>query len=1102
MKGALIFIAFSLAFFVFVSVFEHFGRFSTTVRTVLFVSLISVSGFTFWKYIAVSLFKLLDFGKRITNAQAAIIIGKHFPNIKDKLLNTLELQNQNILSNNALVLASIDQREKELSPVPFSVAIDLKKNSRYARYTAVPVLILLIILLISPSIITDSTSRIVQYNTHFEAPAPFDFIVQKIEEEAVQFNDVEIIVELSGSKIPNVCYVRLNDGSSLKMLKDGNNLFSFTIRNIDKTQQLVFEAGGFSSHPYFINVTPRPLVKSISARANFPRYIEKENELFENRSSLLIPEGTKLYWNIETKNTSDFSACYNRETLVVNQKQDKQFNVQSRILKAGEIVFYSGNSDSSLVDSSIVRIQIIKDQLPTITSQQFTDTLSSKMLYFRGKINDDYGITALNFVYKDNKDNLNKIKISIPGNTKDFEYYFTWNLSQLPDSLLKPGVGFNYYFEVWDNDGVNGAKSSRTAIREFKVPSKNEIQEKSNEKDKKIKDDLEASIEEAKRLQRNIDKLNKKLMEKKSISWEEKKEVENLLNQQKNLQNQFEKIKRENEINNFKKSEFTKTDERIMEKQRQLEELMEKVMDEETKNLLEELQKLMEKNDKKNLQEKLDELKLKSEDVEKELDRSLELFKQLEFDRKLQETIDEIRELKEAQNKLREQTEEKHSKKSEEKKLNEEVLKKQEELNKRLENVEKRLDELDKTNKDLEKPNKMPDLDQEKKDAKKNMEKAKEQLSQEKKKDAAKSQEQAKKQLEKMEQKMQAAQEKMQKEQDQEDLEALRRLRQNLMQLSFDQEDLIEKIRATNPRDPLYVEHTKEQMRLSDNSKMIQDSLFALSKRNLNIQAMVNREISAMNDNMEKSIRTMENRKSGEVMNRQQWIMNSINVLALMLDESIQNAQKQQSSKKFGKKSCSKPGSGMGKSMSDIKKLQKQLSDQIKKMKEAQKGKKPGDKPGDKPGNKPGEKGGRGSKSGESMAKMAAQQAAIRQELRRLSEELGGSGQQGGASKEMNRLQGLMEKNEVDLVNMKIDQETIKRQEEIMTRMLESEKAEREREYDNKRESKTAQDVSSPSTGFLKYQDEKKKQVELLETIPPNLKPFYRNLVNDYYNNL
>ncbi len=1101
LKGGLIFLSFSVAFFVFVSVFEHFGRFSTSVRTVLFVSLIVVSGFTFWKCIAVSLFKLLDFGKRISNEQAAVIIGKHFPNIKDKLLNTLELQNQSSVSANALVIASIDQREKELSPVPFSVAIDFKKNSRYARYTAIPVFILLLILIISPSIITDSTSRIVQYNTHFEAPAPFDFNVQKIQESAIQFSDVELVVELSGSKIPNVCYVRLNDGASLKMVKDGNNRFAFTIRNIEKTHEVVFEAGGFSSRPYIIEVTPKPVVESIAAQASFPKYIERENELFENRSSFLIPEGTNLEWNIETKNTNDFSAAFNGENIDVNQKNEKKFTAQNRILNAGEMVFYSKNSDGSLVDSSKVRVQIIKDQMPLITNQQFIDTLSSKLLYFRGTINDDYGFTALNFVYQDNENKLKKTKITIPGNAKDFEYFFTWNLAQMPDSLLKPGVSFNYYFEVWDNDGVNGAKASRTATREFKVPSKKEIQEKSSEKDKKIKNDLEASIEEAKKLQENIDKLNKKLMEKKAISWEEKKEVENLLNQQKNLQNRFEKIKRENEINNFKKSEFTKADERIMEKQKQLEELMEKVMDEETKKLLEDLKKLMEKNDKKNLQEKLDELKLKSEDVEKELDRSLELFKQLEFDRKMQETIDEIKELKEEQQKLKEKTEEKQNKKADEQKANEENLKKQEELNKKMTDLEKKLDDLEKTNKELEKPNDMPDLNQEKKEAKENMEKAKEELSQGKKKDAAQSQDKAKEQLEKMEQKMKAAQEKMEQEQQQEDLEALRRLRQNLMQLSFDQEGLIEKIRNTNPRDPMYVEHTKEQMRLSDNSKMIEDSLFALSKRNMNIQATVNKEISAINNNMEKAIRAMESRKSSEVMNRQQYVMTSINNLALMLDESIQRAQKQKSSKKFGKKSCSKPGSGMGKSMSEIKKLQKQLSDQIKDMQSKKPGSKPGDKPGQ--GKKPGEKGsGRGSKAGEAMAKMAAQQAAIREELRRLRDEMGKPGQQGGAGKEMKRLQDLMEKNEEDLVNMKLDQETINRQEEIMTRMLESEKAEREREYDNKRESKTAQDISSPSTDFLKYQEEKRKQVELLETIPPNLKPFYRNLVNEYFNNL
>ena len=410
-----------------------------------------------------------------------------------------------------------------------------------------------------------------------------------------------------------------------------------------------------------------------------------------------------------------------------------------------------------------------------------------------------------------------------------------------------------------------------------------------------------------------------------------------------------------------------------------------------------------------------------------------------------------------------------------------------------MKSLEEQLDKLNKQNKELDRPNEMPDLKQESQEAKNNMQNAKESLKQNKKKDAAKSQEQAKDKLDEMQQKMQAAQEKMQQEQAEEDLEALRRLRQNLMQLSFEQEELIENIKITNPRDPKYVDLTKEQMRLSDNSKMIQDSLFALSKRNMSIQATVNKEISAINDNIEKAIRAMENRRSGEVMNRQQFVMTSINNLALILDESIQNAQKQQSSKKFGNKSCSKPGSGMPK-MGDIKKLQKQLSDQLKQMQQQQQGKKPGQKPGDKSG----KKGGRGSKTGESMAKMAAQQAAIREQLRKMSEELKNSSGQGGGN-QLKRLQDLMEKNEEDLVNMKIDQETINRQEEIMSRLLESEKAEREREYDNKRESKSAENKSTPPDVFLEYQLEKMKKVELLETIPPNLKPFYRNLVNEYF---
>ncbi len=1072
------------------------------MRLFLFGVLIVYSLFIFWKYIAVSLFKLFNFGQRISDHQAAKIIGEHFIEVQDKLLNTLDLKNQVSESGNALLSASIEQRERELSPVPFSGAIDFNDNKRYAKYTAIPVFILLIILVISPSVITESTSRIVQYDKHFEAPAPFKFEPTAIPQQAVQYSDVTIEIELVGSKIPKDCYVKLDGGVSLKMVSKGDNKFSYTLRSIEKTSAIVFEANGYASRPYFIEVSLKSTIQSLKIGANYPAYTQKEPEQFKNNSNLLVLEGTELSWQVETKNTSALSAKYSETPVDVIQKGENSFKLEQVVSELGSMMFYALGADALPTDSAVVRIQVIKDQFPLITSEEFSDTLSSKLLYFRGSVNDDYGFSALNFVYVDEKQNQKKVALSISKDASSFEFYHTWNLSELPDSALQPGSSFTYYFEVWDNDGVNGPKSAKTLAKTFKVPSKKEIKERTNKADQEIKKDLEASIEEAKKLQKNIDKLNKKLLEKKQLTWEEKKEIEQLLNQQKNLRNQFEQVRQQNEINNFKKSEFSENDERLMEKQRQLEELMEKVMDEETMKLLEELQKLMEKNNKRDLQEKLDELKLESEDIEKELDRSLELFKQLEFERKLEETIKEVKELKEDQEKLQKKTEQSDKKDDEaQQKLKEE----QKQLEEKMKELEQSLEDLKKSNNGLQKPNEMPDLNKERQQTKQNMQKSSENLEKGNKQGATQNQQKAKEELEEMMQKMQAAQKKMQEKKQQEDLEALRRLRQNLMLLSFEQESLIEKIKQTNPRDPMYVTLTKDQMRLSDNSKMIQDSLFALSKRNMSIAATVNKEISAINDNISKSIRAMENRKSGEVMNRQQFVMTSINNLALILDESIQNAQKQQSSKKFGNKSCSKPGAGMPK-MGNIKKLQKQLSDQLKQMQQQQqeqKGQKPGNKPGKKPGgesgNKPGQKGGRGSSAGESMAKMAAQQAAIREQLRKMSEEMNKAGQSGGGGNQLKRLQDLMEENEEDLVNMKLDQETINRQEEIMSRLLESERAEREREFDNKRESKTAQDISTPPANFLKYQEEKKKQVELLETIPPNLKPFYRNLVNDYF---
>ena len=96
-----------------------------------------------------------------------------------------------------------------------------------------------------------------------------------------------------------------------------------------------------------------------------------------------------------------------------------------------------------------------------------------------------------------------------------------------------------------------------------------------------------------------------------------------------------------------------------------------------------------------------------------------------------------------------------------------------------------------------------------------------------------------------------------------------------------------------------------------------------------------------------------------------------------------------------------------------------------------------------------------------------------------------------------------MEENEKDLVNKKITQETILRQNEILTRLLEAEKAKRERETENRRESNTGKVIDKPIPPSIEnYLKEKEKQIELLRTIPPSLTPYYKKEVNEYFQKL
>ena len=175
---AILFFAIGLLYLIVTLFIEYILWLNPTARTFLFWIFIVVELALFIKYIVLPLAQLFNLRKGINQQTASKLIGSHFPEVNDKLLNVLQL-NQSAEQSD-LLIASIEQKSRELQPVPFKSAINFKSNIKYLKYAAIPVVILFVSY-VSGKInwFSDSYERVVNYQTAYEPPAPFQFFVVK-----------------------------------------------------------------------------------------------------------------------------------------------------------------------------------------------------------------------------------------------------------------------------------------------------------------------------------------------------------------------------------------------------------------------------------------------------------------------------------------------------------------------------------------------------------------------------------------------------------------------------------------------------------------------------------------------------------------------------------------------------------------------------------------------------------------------------------------------------------------------------------------------------------------------------------------------------------
>ena len=472
----------------------------------------------------------------------------------------------------------------------------------------------------------------------------------------------------------------------------------------------------------------------------------------------------------------------------------------------------------------------------------------------------------------------------------------------------------------------------------------------------------------------------------------------------------------------------------------------------------------------------MDKMKLSYNDLKKQLDRDLELLKRYKIEEQLNIIKNKLDELSDNQNEV--------SKDLFNKQLDttfSQRIKEDKDLFNKLEDSYRK---IQKDNNDLLKPFDLESFEQDFKDINDQMDNALQESVGKENGKASKSTKKASDKLKQLSEKFAKMQSNNQMDQNAENYEDLKMVLDNLLKFSFQEEALIQSLTGLRSNDPDLKEISRQQKKLSDDFAVIRDSLFSISKRNVKIASIVNNEITSIVRDIQNVLNYIENGNISNASVNCQYIMTSANNLALILSESLEDLDSMMQNQCSGSGQCKKKKPGKP-GMEGLKGKQDSFKNQLQKMIDQMKS---------------GQQPGKGNKSSEQIGKMLAEQELMQQQL----QELMNSGSVGSKATDILKdVQKFLEDNRRDLLFNNFNQQFLQRQQLITTRLLEAEKAEKEREIDEQRESKeNKQELISNPKSIFEYNKENIIFNENLLMQDFNLNLFYKEKHKQYIQNL
>jgi hypothetical protein len=1089
-----------------VVIMERIFFLGTLGRTILFAALLLGATAAILIFAGRAFLKIIGIMKSEPNESLAKKVGAHFPDIRDRLLDALQMyeQREALQQNYSLDLidASFIDLYDKIQPLDFRESVNNIRVRTMGKIASYAFGIVIIMFVISPLGLFTSMFRILNFNTSFASPAPVQFIIEPGNTEIIRGQDVPLIIRTKGKPVQSIILRTRQTGQlefdTQTLALNANGVFQTQLSNLKNSTEYYASAEDVSSDKYTIKVLDRPLIRSLQIKVTSPRYTRiPVKTLDENMGDINAYPGSVVDMDITSSKaiTAVQAVFSNKPPLTLNvsgEHASGSFIVRENTTYHIVLKDKDGLASADPLEYSV---KIIPDEYPTadiLSPGKNIDMTDQMKLNLGLQIKDDFGFTSLRLAYRLAHSRYAEAAkeftfVDIPFSRigpASQDILYTWDLTGMS---LVPEDAVEYYAEVFDNDNVSGPKSAKSSTFLIRLPSLEEVFSDVDHSHQASVQSMQDVSKESQQLKKDIEEIQRDLQKnKEKMDWQQQKKVEDMVQRYDAMKQKLDQTAQKMDEMMKQMQDNKLLSNETMEKYMEMQKLMDELNSPELKDALKKLQEMMKNRQQlspEQMKQAMEQLKSSEDQFRKNLERTIELLKRIHIEQKLDELVKRAEDLRSQQEKLKDEASKTNP--SDKNKLDD-LAKKQSDMQKDMDALQKETDNLKKSMEEFAKEMPMEEMSKaqeqmDKKQLGQQMQKSAQKMQAGQMSEAQQSQSQTSQGLKELEDQLQMAQKSMQDKQMKQVVNQMKKQLDNILELSKREEDMKNDTRTMDPNSQRFRDGADKQNETMNDLGNVANSLSDLAKKTFAVSPEMGKEIGNALQQMGNAMKEMENRNPLAASQPQGEAMSSLNRAAMMMQNTL--SQMMQGGQGGG------GGMGMQGLMSRLGQMMGQQGGINQGTQQAM-------------GMGQGNQQGMSAQQQSEYQRLGGQQGAVRKNLEDLAKEAKNSQEYSKLLGDLDDIAKQMSEVETDLSQGNVNPETIRKQDRILSRLLDSQRSTRERDYEKRRkaEAGTTSPHASPAEIDLSTQEGKDKlRQEMLKVLEGKYSKDYQELIRKYF---